>query len=247
MTARYALIGDPVAHSLSPAMQGAAFARTGIDAAYEALRVVPSDLANAMKRLRSGYEGFNVTTPLKEAVVPFLDELTEVAAAAEAVNTVRVRGGRMSGHNTDGTGFVAAAAELWSFLPAAKHVCILGSGPAARAIALALRSSGAASIDCWSRNTATAAAIGAAPSSRPELLICALPPDAAIPEALLQLFSGVPLVFDVNYGTARSAVPAGIGAKRSDGLPLLLHQGAQAFSFWTGRDAPLDSMRASLR
>ena len=246
MTAKYAVVGDPVEHSLSPAMQNAAFRILGIDAEYDALRVGRDELASAVPRLRTELAGFNVTTPLKEAILQYVDALTDVASEAQAVNTVRVEKWRLTGHNTDGLGFVAAIQELWHVTPRGKAVCVLGSGPAARAIALALGQLGAASLACWSRNPLTAAEIGGAPATRPDLLVSALPPDAVLPEDVLQAVAGATYVFDVNYGAAHSPVPEAIGVHRSDGLPLLLHQGALALQWWTGLAPPLEAMRAAL-
>lgn len=243
---RYAVIGDPVAHSLSPAMQNAAFRACAIDAAYEAMQVRVDALAAAIDRLRGDFSGFNVTTPLKEAVLAHLDAQTDVAAEAMAVNTVRIERGRLTGHNTDGAGFLAALADIWRYEPRGKNVCILGSGPAARAIAIALQKKGAARVDCWSRNPLTASAIGEAPAGRPDLIVSALPADAAVPDDVLQTIAGAAYVFDVNYRAVSSPVPAGIGERRSDGLPLLLHQGALSFTWWLGRPAPLDAMRSAL-
>lgn len=247
MAARYALIGDPVAHSLSPKMQQAAFAAAGIDATYEALRVPRDAVAEAFDRLRAEFAGFNVTTPLKEAVLQYVDALTDVAREASAVNTVRVERGRLTGHNTDGAGFVDALADLWNLEPRRLMFCFLGSGPAARAIAQAVVKRNALRVMCWSRNPLTADEIGPPPDSRPDVLVNALPADAVVPDDVLEIVAGATHVIDLNYGVPRSPVPASIGRLRSDGLPLLLHQGAHAFKWWTGVDAPLDAMRAGMR
>jgi len=243
---RYAVIGDPVAHSLSPAMHNAAFAALGMDAVYEAIRVPRDALAGALAELRQHFAGFNVTTPLKEVIVPHLDALTDVASSVLAVNTVRVEKGRLTGHNTDGSGFLAALAQTWRIDARGKTVCVLGSGPAARAIAFALGGAGIASIACWSRNPLTAAQIGPPPDARPDLLVSALPPDAIVPAEVLDVISGAGYVFDLNYATDASPLPSSIGTHRSDGLPLLLHQGAIALQWWTGAAPPLDVMRAAL-
>jgi shikimate dehydrogenase len=243
---KYAVIGDPVAHSLSPEMQNAAFRAMHIDATYEAIQVSRSDLETALIRLRRDFAGFNVTTPLKEDILPHLDALTDVAESVLAVNTVRVEKNRLTGHNTDGSGFVAAIQELWHIDARGKMVCLLGSGPAARAVAYALGRAGVAHIACWSRNPLTAAEIGPPPDARPDLLVSALPADAVIPDDVLEAISGASYVFDVNYGTRASPLPSSIGAHRSGGSPLLLHQGALSFAWWTGAQAPLDAMRAVL-
>jgi shikimate dehydrogenase len=247
VTSKYAIIGDPVEHSLSPAMQNAAFAATGIDARYEALAVRKDELEASLRTIRAGYAGFNVTTPLKEAIVPFMSGCTDKATNASAVNTVRIDRERMTGHNTDGDGFIAALADAWKFSPRGRSICFLGSGPAARAIALAVRAHGAARIACWSRNPLTAAEIGDAPDHNPDLVVSALPPSAEIPADVMLAIAGARYVFDLNYRAARSPVPPNVGEKRVDGLTLLLHQGALAFTWWTGVPAPLQAMREALR
>jgi len=246
MTAKFAVIGDPVEHSLSPEMQNAAFRALGIDATYEAMLVPRDALPGALERLRSEYAGFNVTTPLKEVILPHLDALTDVARSVLAVNTVRVEKRRLTGHNTDGLGFVAALADKWHIVARGKSVCLLGSGPVARAIAYALGQAGVGHIACWSRNPLTAAEIGPQPDARPDLLVSALPAEAVIPDEVIELLSGATYVFDVNYRAPRSPLPESVGAHRSDGLPLLLHQGAIALHWWLGVDPPLPAMRAAL-
>ena len=246
MPARYALIGDPVAHSLSPAMHTAAFRACGLDATYDPIRIAPSDLDGELERLCSDLAGFSVTTPHKEAIAERCSGRTAEAAEAGAVNTVRIEKGRMTGHNTDGSGFVAAIADLWKLSPRGRSICLLGSGPAARSIAIALRKAGVAKMACWSRNPLTADEIGSAPDSPPDLLVNALPSTARVPDNVLAAVARARYVFDLNYRAERSPVPAEIGEHRSDGIPLLLHQGAFAFEWWTGQKAPLDVMRAAL-
>lgn len=113
MTDRYAVIGDPIAHSLSPAMQSAAFQAAGLDAGYEAIHVAPAALPEAVARLRAeDYRGFNVTVPHKEAILPLLDRLDTVAEAVGAVNTVVREGDALVGYNTDVEGFVEAVVPL---------------------------------------------------------------------------------------------------------------------------------------
>lgn len=227
-------------------MQNAAFRALGIDAMYEAVQVSRKSLSEMAPRLRTEYSGFNVTTPLKEDVMDILDASTDLASAVGAANTVRVEKGRMTGHNTDGLGFAAAIGELWHIVPRGKAVCILGSGPAARAIAQTLGGLGVGSLRCWSRNPLTAAEIGPPPDTRPDLLVSALPAQAEVPPDVLAMVEGATYVFDVNYGAPRSPIRESIGAHRSDGLPLLLHQGAISFAWWTGTTAPLEAMRAAV-
>ncbi len=244
--AKFCIIGDPVGHSLSPAMQAAAFAAAGIDAQYEALRVAAGSSGGAIARLRDlGYAGFNVTTPLKEEVREHLDACTDLAREAGAVNTVALRGDALVGHNTDGEGCARALDDLWQTALEKADVLLLGAGPAARAIALSLRSRGAR-IACWARREERAASIGPPPERRAVVVISALPPGAELPAEIVAAIDPRADILDVNYGTARSPIPSGVGARRSDGIPMLLHQGALAFEWWTGREAPLAAMRAAL-
>ncbi|MBC5806348.1 MAG: shikimate dehydrogenase family protein [Candidatus Eremiobacter antarcticus] len=264
---RYALIGSPVAHSRSPALQLAAFSACGPPAVYEAIDVPVAGLGDAIARLRRDtYKGWNVTTPLKEAVIAHLDRLTQVAASDRAVNVVRREpDGSLTGHNTDGAGLVQALADVWSWEPRHKSALVLGSGPAARAIASALRMHGIGFLYCWSRNAAAAALIGPLPLSKDtapmatdlesvdaarvvkvDLIVSALPADASLPAWIAAVADEHSSVFDLNYDADRSPVGGLRAARRSDGVPLLLHQGALSFAWWTGLPQPLDVMRSAL-
>ena len=142
---RLCVIGDPVAHSLSPAIHTALLRQRGLAGSYETVTVREGELAAFVERARQGaYDGFNVTMPHKQAIVPLLDAVEEDAAAMNAVNTVVVRQGRATGYNTDGPGFVASL----PFPAAGKRVLVLGSGGAASAVSRALVRSGAAVTIC---------------------------------------------------------------------------------------------------
>jgi shikimate dehydrogenase len=228
-------------------MQTAAFAAARIDATYEALQVDPGGLRGFVERVRAGsFAGLNVTTPLKEAIVEHLDRLTDEACAAGAVNLVRRVDGSLEGHNTDGAGLVAALADVWDWQPRGANALILGSGPAGRAIARALKRAGAVALACWSRNEQTARTIGPPPHRPVDLAVSALPADAVVPDAILESIGPRTLLFDVNYRAARSPFPPRIGAQRSDGLPMLARQGALSFEWWTGQAAPLAIMRRAV-
>jgi shikimate dehydrogenase len=247
LTARYAIVGDPVAHSLSPAMFSAAFASAGIDASYAAVEVREDEAAEFAERARRGaFAGFSVTTPLKETTFALVDVLTDDARAAGAVNAVRRDENKLVGHNTDGTGLLRGLADLWGWKPQGARVLLLGSGPAARAIAIKLKEAGAVHVACWSRNHATAAHIGPPPRRPADLIVSALPATAVVPDAVLEFVDAHSLVFDANYNAARSPVPPGLGSARSAGLPMLLHQGTLAYEWWLGAPAPIDAMRAAL-
>lgn len=248
IAAQYAVLGSPLAHSLSPRMQRAAFAAAGIDADYEPLEVTAEQLEAVVARLRAQrYAGWNVTTPLKEVILPLLDALSPQAQNINAINVVRREAdGTLTGHNTDGCGFVRALVELWDWQPQGSRILVLGSGPAARAIAYELRAAGAAEISCWSRNDSLAAAIAAPPQAAVNLVVSTLPSAARLPAAVAAFLTPACDVIDINYAAARSPLDALPASRRSDGLPMLLHQGALSFEWWTGLRAPLAAMRAAI-
>jgi shikimate dehydrogenase len=243
---RYAVVGSPIRHSLSPRMQQAAFDACGISATYEAFEARSARLIFEKLRFQ-GYSGWNVTTPLKEQAVECVDSLTKCAARANAVNVVRQERGKLVGHNTDGAGFVRAVEELWGKAALRGTILILGAGPAARAIALVLRAARAPRLCCWSRDKRKAAAIGVRPQGRIDLVVSTLPKTATVPAHVIALASHAGMVFDLNYGDATSPVASIEARKRSNGLPLLLHQGVLSFEWWTGIAAPVAAMRAAIK
>jgi len=230
-------------------MQQAAFAAQHIEATYDAIEATSDRIREVFAQLRAEqYAGWNITTPLKEAVMSLVDRATPEAAAARAGNVIRAEdNGTLTAHNTDGSGFVRAVRELWSWEPEASTVLILGTGPAARAIAIALRAGGAASLACWSRDTARAAQIAPPPAGIADLVVSALPADATLPAHIVQAANDETMIFDLNYGRQGSPVAGMRGKRRSDGLPMLLHQGALSFEWWTGLTAPLAAMRSALK
>ncbi len=153
----FAVIGDPVEHSLSPRLFRILFDELKLDADYRALRTHPFELPERVRSIRSGeLSGISVTIPHKEAVIPLLDELAPTASLLGAVNCLAADGGRRAiGHNTDGSGFQAALAQAKVELAGAR-VLILGSGGAARAAAFAAAKSGARSIVLANRTEARA-------------------------------------------------------------------------------------------
>ncbi|MCK1715277.1 MULTISPECIES: shikimate dehydrogenase [unclassified Bradyrhizobium] len=142
------LIGAPIAHSASPAMHERAAEALGLRGHYQLIEVAGADADGLRMMLegvrRLGFAGVNVTYPYKEAVVPLLDELAPGAAAMGAVNTVVASGGRLTGHNTDTTGFARAVAPLLA--PAGNRVAVIGAGGVGKAIAFALASLGVTDI-----------------------------------------------------------------------------------------------------
>lgn len=273
-TELYAVIGHPVAHSRSPAMQNAAFAAAGMNALYVALDVRPEDLSRALDGLHAaGVRGLNATLPHKEAAARACAVLSPEARRAGGSNTLRWEREGWSGHATDGLGFRAWIAERGIALAGAR-VLLLGAGGAARAIAPVVAGLGAAALCVVSRSGGHAQGIvaelrlagtsGIALQARPldeppaargvgpfDLLVRAISAEGVGHEEAAWwagLAPGAP-VLDLNYAERADATrsrAAREGRSFADGLGLLLHQGAFSFEFWTGRPAPLHAMRGAL-
>ncbi len=147
MTKRAGVIGHPLGHSISPAIFEAAFGAAGIDATYEAWDTEPELLEGRVNSLRGAdFLGANVTIPHKQAVVPLLDDASELASKAGAVNTIVHSDGKLAGHNTDVGGFARSLKDDGGFDAKGKRTVLLGSGGAARAVAVALIDAGASVI-----------------------------------------------------------------------------------------------------
>ena len=153
MTKRVVLIGHPVAHSLSGAMQQAAFDELGIDATYELWDRPPIELADAIGELRGDdFLGANVTIPHKERVVPMVDRLTEEGHATGAVNTITREGKRLVGHNTDVAGFKVALDKLVGKQKMPRNAVVLGAGGGARAVVYGLITEGFQRVVVFNRH-----------------------------------------------------------------------------------------------
>ena len=272
MTKRVVLIGHPVSHSLSGAMQQAAFDELGIDARYELWDRPPIDLADAVAELRTDeFLGANVTIPHKERVVPMVDRLTEEASSTGAVNTITGEGKRLIGHNTDVAGFKVALDKLVGRQKMPKQAVILGAGGGARAVAFGLIREGFQRVIVFNRHLHRAEGLvkhfGRAAS---HMELRAMPWHESIIESeiaktkvlinatsigLTTDASPVPaevlteelLVLDLIYAKTRLLRDAqAAGATTADGELMLLHQGAAAFELWTGQSAPLELMQTKL-
>ena len=221
-----ALLGQPVAESLSPRMQNAAFAARGLDWAYLLMDVAPADLSKAVGGLvADGFAGANVTIPHKQAVVELCDE-----ADGPSVNTLVIRDGRVLGHNTDKE--IVAGIE-------ARGVCLIGAGGAAEALLPALPGK----VEVFSRS-------GRWPpdASRADLIVNATP----IRDEVIVQPRREQSVVDLAYypdGRRTALVEAARAAGCPvvvDGLEALVRQGAASFELWTGMEAPVSEMRAAL-
>ena len=150
-----ALLGSPVDHSISPQMHNEAFRHLGLDYVYLAFDVKPQHLREAFEGLKAiGIWGFNLTMPLKTAILPLLDELTPAARLAGAVNTVFLRDGAYIGHTTDGVGYMRSVAYAGYQIPG-KKMTLLGAGGAATAICVQAALDGVAAIDVFKRKNAS--------------------------------------------------------------------------------------------
>jgi len=265
-----ALIGDPVEHTVSPAMHNAAFQELGLDYAYIPFRVEPEQLKQAVAGLRAlNIIGFNVTIPHKVAVIPLLDSLDPLAKKIGAVNTVVNDNGKLKGYNTDAEGFLRALNEH-GFKPNNRKVVVLGAGGASRAVTYVLTQKGAsltilnrqqelnwAQDIAWSiredfKKEVKVLELGHLPEVLPgtDLLVNAtsvgMYPAAnksLVPAKLLVSF---PLVFDIVYNPLQTKLlkdAAAAGARTVSGVDMLAWQGALAFEKWTGKKAPVDLMR----
>jgi shikimate dehydrogenase len=255
---RLVLLGDPVAHSRSPAIHRAALAAAGIEGRYEARRVDGPGVYRACAEMRAGdLAGANVTMPHKRVAAAAADRLAAEAARCGAVNTLVPAGGEVVGHNTDVGGL--RLAQEWAGIPADAAVLVLGAGGAAAAalvafagsvLAISARRPGAAG--------ALAAAVGVEAREVPwgvpvpgAVVVNATPlgmQGEALPPGVLAAAVGG--LIDLPY--AEEATPAIAEARRrgwpaAGGLEVLVAQAALAFRLWTGREAPLDVMRRAAR
>lgn len=261
---RIFLIGDPVGHSLSPVMQNAAFRACGLDWQYELLETPRTQLGETVSRLRTnGFVSANVTIPHKEAVIEFLDDLTDHARQVGAVNTIIKRDDKLIGENTDVYGFTQALREASVELRGAR-AAILGAGGAARAAAFALAEHGAARIAIMNRTEKRAVKLVND--------LCAHFPNLAVEVNSIAALATADLVVNAtsvgmspneNASPMRWAFPPGVvaidlvyrplhtkflrdaeraGARPIGGVSMLVHQGAAAFKLWTGQDAPVELM-----
>jgi shikimate dehydrogenase len=270
-----ALVGQPVRHSLSPALHNAAFAASDADWVFVALEVAQADGAAAFAGARAlGIDGLSVTMPLKAIAAASVDRLSAVAARLGAVNTVAREGATLVGHNTDGVGFLDALAVDCGWEPAGCRCVVFGAGGAARAVVLALADAGAGEVVVVNRTAARAvSAAGLAGAvgrvgeigdvAEADLIVNATsigmvgrPSDGgeAITAAVLASMAGPgQLVVDLVYHPVETPLLVGAaqrGAATAGGVGMLVHQAAHAFTLWTGLPAPVgvmtDAVRAAL-
>jgi shikimate dehydrogenase len=263
-----ALIGQPVGHSLSPAMHNAAFAEDGLDFVYVCLDVDPEALPAAVLGLKAlKFRGFNVTMPHKRAVVPLVDGLDDGARVSGAVNTVVIDASGMRGYNTDGGGMVMACEEAGIEL-SGKSVLLLGSGGTASAIAVAFCKTGVSDLHIANRDTEHAARLqdklrltgmeGISVGSLASLEHDAPDADVIVNATSLGMKEGdsLPLppeyvqrgraICDVVYRPGKETPLVRLAQERGvrvvAGGRMLLYQGVLAQKLWTGRKPNVEAM-----
>jgi shikimate dehydrogenase len=273
---RLAVLGHPVSHSRSPAMQNAALEALGLGGewSYEAIDVEPGEFERRVRELPGeGFAGANVTIPHKEAALAVADDASEAAHEIGAANTLSFRPGGIRADNTDATGLLAA-------LPApveGKSALVLGAGGSARAVVWALAGQGAA-VSVWNRTPERADELvralagadrdtGAEGRLRPvtEEQACANDYELIVnctavgmsdedPFAELPLdperFDAEIVLVDLVYAGEESRLVRAARERKAtavDGLEVLVRQGAESLRIWTGMEPPLDVMRAAAR
>jgi shikimate dehydrogenase len=267
------IIGQPVSHSLSPALFNAAFAACGLDMAYVPLPVAPDGLGDAVRGICAlGLVGANVTIPHKTAVLPFLAEVDGDAAILAAVNTIVVDAGQARGFNTDVEGFRRSMREVELEPMVGRSALLIGAGGAARAVALVLAREGAR-LTVVNRTRAAADALlarieglGGGPHGAlalddltakhvrsAEIIVnctsLGMAGEGKVPAVLVDNVRQGHSVYDVVYAGQQTefvALANQRGAKAIDGLSMLVWQAAAAFELWTGVAAPVDVMRRAI-
>lgn len=260
---RLAVLGQPVAHSRSPAMHNAALAALGLgeEWRYEAIEVGPDGFERLVRSMADeGFAGANVTVPHKGAALAVAEELSEVAREIGAANTLVFDEGQIRAYNTDAEGFLKSLPSS----PAGVRALVLGAGGAARAVVWALVREGA-EVEVWNRTELRSrnlcAGIGGRPVAEPRgrdygLIVNSTSvglggedPFEELPLAAEGLGGGQVIV-DMVYGSRPTRLLAAAeqaGAQTVDGAEVLVRQGAVSLRIWTGADPPLEVMREAAR
>jgi shikimate dehydrogenase len=264
------VIGDPIAHSLSPVMHNEAFKHSGIKGCYEKKRVTADELSSFVTQLKnSDYTGCNVTIPHKVAVIPLLDEVDQEAIEIGAVNTIVNNNGKLIGYNTDGPGFLQGLKQKIERPIEENRILVVGAGGAARAISYVLLNESPIRlsianrsderlrqlINVLNRDNIEALTIKKAESKLLEFDIiinttnAGMHPDIhSIPLELDDLKDGT-VVCDIVYNPLQTKwlqIAKRKGALTDNGLSMLVMQGALAFEKWTGTFPDAEKMRRAV-
>ena len=272
---KYAVIGNPVAHSKSPQMQNAGFEFYGMGSIYGKIHVEREELAEFVEYARKNLSGFNITVPYKQDIIPFVDRISDVAKLSHSVNTVKIENGRFYATSTDGIGLATALQVHFNKEVKDLKVTFAGAGGAAQAAAWYFACNGAGSIFIANRSLAKAEQLSAELKKAFPVLECAVcelsdrekmsdfikKSDVLIQSTSVGLKDddGAPFELDILDGMSDLCVYDLIyketkllkycrqhGIKHANGSDMLLYQGAASFEFWTNRKAPVDAMRQGL-
>lgn len=256
----YAVIGDPIAHSLSPFMHDLWFEEHGIDATYIPIHVQPFELENAFHSMKAlGVSGFNITLPHKQSIIPFLDKLDETAVIMNAVNTVTYNSRQYIGWNTDGDGFVRSLSA--QPITQNEKVLVIGAGGAARGIAFALKRADFTDVTITNRTHrravelandcgSSALTLKEAEAALGDFSIIiqttsvGLAKDEALPISLERVSTGS-LVADIIYNPLETPFLKAAKEKNCtilNGVGMFVYQGAIAFEKWTGIQPDTEKM-----
>lgn len=269
-----AVIGNPVRHSMSPAIHNAAYDALGLNRRYLAFEVENLEQSLDALRALNGFDGFSVTIPHKTAIISLLDEVDEQARRVGSVNTVYKRGEALTGTTTDGEGALRALRQAGVELNGKRVLC-LGSGGAVRAVAFSLLGEGIASLRILGRTPANVERLAADLSATQSGTVTAGSLHDDVADATRNadvIIQGTPAgmhgagmderivpadalnadqaVFDMVYNPGRTPLIAdavNAGCTVVYGLEMLVHQAGLQFELWTGESAPLDAMRAAAR
>lgn len=255
-TKLYAVIGDPIAHSLSPVFQNHFIQKRNIDGIYIPLKISSNSLTSSLQLLKDNFAGFNVTIPHKESIMQYLDEIDPLAKEYGAVNTVKILDGRLIGYNTDGIGF---SRSIENIDIREKEVLLLGAGGAAKVIAAEIIKLGG-KLTIANRNVDRALGV------RDELIKLYDRPvqviqlnqvdrlfDIIVNSTSVGMYPNIDdlpissnivqeaeLVYDLIYNPFETKLLKSgkkFGAKTINGLPMLVYQGLKSFEIWTGEVA----------
>lgn len=263
----FGVIGDPIGHSMSPAMHNDAFEALEIDAHYQPFHIKAENLAIAVPGMKAiGISGFNVTVPHKTAIMSFLDEVDPLAQAIGAVNTVVNVNNRYIGYNTDGEGFIRGLQEEYGTSVFDKRILLIGAGGAARAIYYTLSQQGAVRVDIANRTLEKAEELKSRCPYPVETAVLAIQEaekqlaeydiiiqttsigmSPKVNEQPIRLENLRPdsFVSDIIYNPSETALMKEAklrGARVQNGLRMFVYQGALAFEKWTGTLANTERM-----
>lgn len=270
------LIATPIRHSISPQMHNAAFLKLGLDYAYLAFEIEPNQLEATIKGFKAmGVRGFNVSMPYKTAIIDYLDELSPAAKLCQSVNTVVNENGRLIGYMTDGSGLIRSFMDQ-GYDIYGKKITVIGCGGAGKAILIQAALDGAAELAVFNRSTnrgieivnlineqsdchatfyelSDEAALKSQLANSDFLINATSVGMADLEEqSIIKDPSILPshlVVCDIIYNPRKTRLLAQAearGCQIMNGVGMIIYQGAEAFKLWTGKDMPIDEVKAAL-